>query len=204
MKRPNRFIVGLLGVLGFAALFLGTKAFLNTPRSINYADKLEYFQSQGVPDFQIPLFDPHLFIDEKFDFSKAQSLRLSDVKAKVILINFWATWCEPCQDEFPSLVELSQRYAHDERLKIIAVSTDEDTFALRVFLTTGAQPSPKNFLVGVDSSSRVAEQFGTKKIPETYIIDGRRKLLRKILDGQNWTTPEFIKFLDSLLNRENT
>jgi len=177
----------------------GIKLFVTSPLEVSYASQIEQFQKTGVPDFSIPRFDQALVKAGKIDPASVNYIKLLDYQNTVIILNFWASWCEPCHVEYPSFVELSKRYADDQRLKIIAVSMDDNFEAMNTFLTAGPQPSAKNFIAGIDVSGKLAETYGTKKIPETYIIGKDKKLVRKVLDQQNWISPEFIEFLETLM-----
>jgi thiol-disulfide isomerase/thioredoxin len=182
----KRFKITSLVILGLVVIFGALKLFVVTPREVTYAARLEQFQTIGVPDFEVPT------LDEK-------TVKLSEFKGSLVLLNFWATWCEPCRAEHASLVALSQRYANNPQLKIIMVSLDEKLGPVKDFLLAGPRPSVKNFTVGLDVSGKLAENYGTRKIPETYIISKDGKLVRKVLDQQNWMAPEFLSFLEALL-----
>jgi cytochrome c biogenesis protein CcmG, thiol:disulfide interchange protein DsbE len=186
----------LLKVSWYLFLVLGlayvAKIAFHQETPVNFAQSVEDFKVKGVPDFRLPLYDftRGVFSEEVF--------RLRDLRAKVVLINFWATWCVPCLTEFPSLVELSQKYKDDPRLQIIAITMDQSPTEVKNFLARGPRPA-ENFTILSDNSYFVAHRYGTKKIPETYIIDGSHKLIRKIIDSQNWMGTEFLSFLDQLL-----
>jgi cytochrome c biogenesis protein CcmG, thiol:disulfide interchange protein DsbE len=122
---------------------------------------------------------------------------LSDLRGKVVLLNFWATWCPPCVDEAPALNELQTRIAPMGGT-ILGVSVDDDQNAYDDFL--------KAHLIGFptyrDTSKQIPLTYGTTMYPETYVIDRKGRLDRKIVGPQDWTSPEMLAYLDSLL-REN-
>jgi len=102
-----------------------------------------------------------------------RNLKLADLKGKVVLIDFWATWCGPCVAEIPSLKKLQEKYR--ERLEIIAVSIDEDSRKVRPFVTEHAF----NFLVA--HSPALGKQFKATPIPNSLFIDKQGNLrYRKI------------------------
>lgn len=158
---------------------------------LDYASNLEILKKDGVADFELPLFDP---LDSALNPEK--KVRLRELKTPTVLVNFWATWCTPCITEFPSLLELARRYP--DKITIVAVSVDTDLSPLKGFLETYGDPSVSNFKVLVDSSGQVAKKFGTVKIPESYLLNSEFKLIRKVIDTQDWLTPSFLKFLENL------
>lgn len=120
--------------------------------------------------------------------------RLSDLRGQVVVLNFWATWCPPCVDEAPSLNALQRRIAPLGGT-VLGISLDEDQAAYENFLKTYQLGFP-NFR---DPSKKIALDYGTTMYPETYIIDRKGRLDRKIIGPQDWTSPELTTYLDSVL-----
>jgi len=120
-----------------------------------------------------------------------QSADLSKLRGKVVLVNFWATWCVPCIEELPSLMEL-QRQMPD--VKVVAISRDEDPDAYKRFLAK----YHVELLTVRDPSLKVQDLYGTVQIPETYIIDRQGRLRRKFVSAQNWTSPEIMEYLKQM------
>ncbi len=119
---------------------------------------------------------------------------LSDLRGKVVVLNFWASWCPPCGDEAPSFNQLQQRIAPLGGV-VLGVSVDDDVSAYDNFL--------KNynivFLTYRDPSSQIALDYGTTMFPETYLIDRHGRIDRKIVGPQDWTSPGMMAYFDSLL-----
>jgi peroxiredoxin len=119
------------------------------------------------------------------------SVRLADYRGKVVLLNFWATWCAPCIQETPSLLQL-----HHDRpdLAIVAVSIDEDADEYKRFVDR------RHFdLITVrDPKQTVAQLFHTEMWPETYVIDRKGVIRRKFVGAEDWSDPEVRSFLKSL------
>lgn len=97
----------------------------------------------------------------------SQPLRLSDFKGKIVLLNFWATWCPPCKEEMPSMERLYRRYK-DRGFTILAVSID----------TGGAAPVAAfvkkfglTFPVGLDPKLAIANEYRVRGLPSTFLID---------------------------------
>src|SRR5277367_1145823 len=89
--------------------------------------------------------------------------RLSDMRGKVVVLNFWASWCPPCVEETPSLIELQQRISSRNGV-VLGVSIDEDAAAYSRFV----KEHKLNFPTMIDSSAKIASDYGTSVWPETY------------------------------------
>src|SRR5580658_10703966 len=118
MLKQKLFFWLLVAAFLAATLTYTASIFLRPTLSVNFSKNNEEFQTNGVPNFTLPVFD----------VAKAAPsgtrISLAEIKAKVIFINFWASWCAPCIVEFPSLVELAKKYNGGDRLKIVAVAED--------------------------------------------------------------------------------
>jgi cytochrome c biogenesis protein CcmG, thiol:disulfide interchange protein DsbE len=111
---------------------------------------------------------------------------------KLLVLNFWATWCPPCVEETPSLNRFAEQYA-DKGVVVLALSVDKDAKAYRAFL----QRYHPAFLTARDS--KIHADYGTFMYPETYLIDARGRVLRKYAEGEDWSSPEIVKYVDSVL-----
>jgi peroxiredoxin len=119
------------------------------------------------------------------------TVHLADYRGKVVLVNFWATWCGPCVEELPSLLELH----HDQpSLAILAVSIDEDPGAYARFLAR----RHVDLITVRDPSESAAKLFHTEMWPETYVLDRRGVIRRKFVGAQDWSSPEVRAFLKGL------
>jgi cytochrome c biogenesis protein CcmG, thiol:disulfide interchange protein DsbE len=130
------------------------------------------------------------------DFSLHDSTRtvaLHDLKGKVVVLNFWATWCPPCVEEIPSLVQMQSRL-HDKGVTVLAVSVDVDENAYKKFL----KDHDVDLLCARDPDQKVHSIYGTFKFPETYIIDRQGVVRRKFIGAVNWTQPEIVSYLSRM------
>ncbi len=125
--------------------------------------------------------------------------RLSDYRGKVVVLNFWASWCPPCVEEAPALNRL-QRHIEPLGGTILGVSIDEDPAAYQKFLKdfgivfpTWRDPHVQ------DNKSKIALGYGTSLIPETYVIDRHGKIARKLVSAQQWDSPEMLAYFDAIL-----
>lgn len=121
----------------------------------------------------------------------ATTVRLSSYNGKIVVLNFWATWCPPCLDELPTLIELQKRLPE---IVVLAVSTDEDQGAYRQFLSD----HPMDLITVRDAKQQSNALYGTFRYPETYVIDQHGILRRKFVGAQNWTSPEIVSYLKGL------
>ncbi len=125
-----------------------------------------------------------------------QPAHLSNLRGKVVVLNFWATWCPPCVEEAPGLVQLNQRLASRNGV-VLGVSVDEDEAAYNKFI----QQYGINFPTYRDPSKKSAQDYGTVIYPETYIIDRKGKIARKIIGYQDWNSADMLAYFDALLGQ---
>ncbi len=130
------------------------------------------------------------------DFSVQDTTRtvaLHDFRGKVVVLNFWATWCPPCVEEMPSLVQMQSKLA-DKGVQVLAVSVDVDANAYKKFLA-----DHKVDLLSVrDPNQKANALYGTFKFPETYIIDREGKVRRKFIGSVDWNQPEIVSYLSRM------
>jgi peroxiredoxin len=125
-----------------------------------------------------------------------KSEHLSDFKGKVVVLNFWATWCPPCVEETPTLNRL-EKYIDSRGGMVLGVSVDEDGAAYEKFL----QDQSVVFPTYRDASKKSASDYGTSIYPETYIIDRHGKIARKFIGEQQWDSAEMLAYFDALLGQ---
>ena len=130
------------------------------------------------------------------DFSVSDSDRtvsLNEFRGQVLVLNFWATWCPPCVEELPSLMDMQDRM-RPRGVVVLGVSIDVDDDAYHRFL----KQRSVNFVTVRDPQQKVASMYGTAGWPETYIIDRQGVMRRKIVGPINWDAPEITQFLNKL------
>jgi cytochrome c biogenesis protein CcmG/thiol:disulfide interchange protein DsbE len=121
-----------------------------------------------------------------------RKVTLHDLRGKVVVLNFWATWCPPCVEEMPSLVKLQSNLK--DRVAVLAVSVDEDERSYRTFL----KKNHVDLLTVRDPQQKSNELYGTFKFPETYIIDRQGVVRRKFIGPVDWTRPDVVEYLNKL------
>lgn len=138
---------------------------------------------------------PHVGAAAK-DFSVQDSDRqvsLNQFRGQVVVLNFWATWCPPCDQELPSLMDM-QNQMRARGVVVVGVSIDVDGDAYHRYL----KQRSVNFVTVRDPEQKVAGMYGTSGWPESYIIDRQGVLRRKIVGPINWDSPEVMQFLSKL------
>lgn len=122
-----------------------------------------------------------------------RTVKLSDYRGQVVVLNFWASWCPPCIQETPSLVQMQARLK-DKGVIVLAVSEDADETAYHRFL----ERFNSNLVSVRDPSAKTKGLYGTVLIPETYIIDRKGVVRRKFVSAVDWNSPEVVDFLTKL------
>jgi thiol-disulfide isomerase/thioredoxin len=134
--------------------------------------------------------------DEAPEFTVAadsgRSVSVPNFGGKLLVLNFWASWCPPCVQETPSLSRFASDYA-GKGVVVMAISVDKDEKAYQNFL----QKFRPAFLTAREF--KIHEDYGTYMYPETYLIDSRGKVVRKIAEGADWNDPQLRAYIDSLL-----
>jgi cytochrome c biogenesis protein CcmG/thiol:disulfide interchange protein DsbE len=122
-----------------------------------------------------------------------RTVTLSQLKGQVVILNFWATYCAPCVEEVPSLVQMQQRMKA-KGVTVLAVSIDADEDNYRRFL----KEYNVNLLSVRDPDQKSNSLYGTSKIPETYVIDRNGVVRRKFIGAVDWNEPEVVDFLSKM------
>ena len=125
---------------------------------------------------------------------RGHKLTPADFGGKLLVLNFWATWCAPCVDEVPSLNAFQKAFAK-QGVVVLGVSIDTNEQQYKRFL--------ENYHITFDTwrypDADIATRYGTFEFPETYIIDSSGKVVEKIISNQNWVDPEFVAHIQKML-----
>jgi cytochrome c biogenesis protein CcmG, thiol:disulfide interchange protein DsbE len=166
------FVLLLLLTITVSACYHGSK-----PRAID----------RPAPDFKVQDSD--------------RTVSLDQFKGKVVVLNFWASWCPPCVEELPSLMQM-QTDLQNKGVVVVGVSVDADAADYEKFLkdhnvnfVTVRDPGQQN-KTGV--IAEVSSKYGTYRFPETYIIDRDGMVRRKLIGAVNFTQPEIMEYLSRL------
>ena len=119
-----------------------------------------------------------------------RKIALDNFGGKVLVLNFWATWCPPCISELPSLNAMAQELKGNG-VVVLGISVDKDEAAYQRFL----KKVKLNFETSRNPSGDIPAEYGTFKYPETYVIDTNGKVLEKFIADRNWMDPEILNRL---------
>ncbi|PTM59247.1 thiol-disulfide oxidoreductase ResA [Desmospora activa] len=120
---------------------------------------------ESAPDFELETLE-------------GETLKLSDLKGKAVLINFWATWCKPCRDEMPAIQSVYERY-QDQDFVVVGVNIAETPVSVKGF----ARQLELDFPIVLDRNREVTKQYNIGPIPSSVFLDKEGKVVRK-QDGQ--------------------
>ncbi len=122
-----------------------------------------------APDFQLDRLDGE------------GPVALSDFRGRVVLVNFWATWCKPCEDEMPSMERL-YRALHPSGFELVAVSVDEDRNEVAAFRDRLAISFP----IALDPGQEVSRLYQTTGFPESLLVDRDGTVLERYVGPRDW------------------
>lgn len=120
--------------------------------------------------------------------------QLADLRGKLVFVNFWATWCPPCQEELPSMEALNRGMDKGKFQMLTILSNDNPDFAKTIAGKIGL-----TFPILIDPGSKGAAQYGITGVPETFIIDPQGILREKIIGPRNWNSPAAWQMLSKYL-----
>jgi thiol-disulfide isomerase/thioredoxin len=133
--------------------------------------------------------------DITLDIVDGVKLNLSDLRGKVVVVNFWASWCTPCRREMPSLERL-QGLMKGERFEIVAVNAGEDEDEIAEF--RGDIKPALTFRLALDRNAYAMRAFSVAGLPTTYVIDRRGQVVYRAVGGRLFDDPEIVGLLKAL------
>jgi thiol-disulfide isomerase/thioredoxin len=122
------------------------------------------------------------------DLQSKESL-LSDfygTDKNLLLVHFWGSWCGPCETEFPSLVRFIEAFK-DSKTAFVLVAVSDKATEIKKFLEKN--PLPSNAIIVLDQADQYLAKFGAAKVPETFVFNDQKKLVKHFLGPQDWSLP---------------
>ncbi len=122
--------------------------------------------------------------------------KLSDLKGKVVFVNFWATWCAPCREEMPSMQKLYSSLPKDQFEMLAVLSKDDLTRAEKFAQELGLTMPILN-----DPASTLGPRYGLTGLPETFIVDKRGMVREKFVGPRQWDAPKYSQMIMEYINQ---
>jgi peroxiredoxin len=122
------------------------------------------------------------------------NMRLKDQRGRVVMVNFWATWCSTCVVEIPSMERLVDSMK-GKPFRMLAVSVDDDWATVRKYFAKG---TPLEVLL--DSAREVPKRWGTEKFPESFLVDKDGTIRYYIVSNRDWSSPSVSACIDAMLD----
>jgi thiol-disulfide isomerase/thioredoxin len=198
---PKRSLVVVAGLIALAVVAAGGwkawKVLVEEPRRAEQAIAAFDF----TPAAKVVPAPPVLGVQED-----GKPFTLAAAKGQVVFVNFWATWCPPCREEMPSMLQLGRELAsrHPGKFRMVAVSVDDGWADVRRFFS-GRMPSGID--VVLDQDQAVTKEYycvarggcpDSFKFPETYIVDASGKLVSYVVGPRDWSDPAALRYLERL------
>lgn len=121
---------------------------------------------------------------------------LAQYRGKVVLVNFWATWCEPCREEMPSIERLKEKFA-GQPFDVLAVNVDEPEARVRAFL----EKTPLQLTVLLDPGKAVTKNWDARILPASFVIGRDGRVHYSVVGEIDWSNAVNVKIIDALLRR---
>jgi peroxiredoxin len=167
-----------LAARSYIAVLLIVLVFLACPSQKDKGSsgtKVGYRVGNLAPDFTLPSRD-------------GKAVKLSDLRGKIVFLNFWATWCSPCRFEMPDMERLYKEMK-GRPFEILAVSVDEPGWRV---IDPFAEQAHLSFPILWDGDMNVTRLYHSYRFPETFIIGKDGRILEKRVGPANWSDPRFV------------
>lgn len=147
-------------------------------------------------EFGLTRIGPSLAPDFTLEDINGKRVSLKDLKGKVVVLNFWATWCKPCKEEMPSFSKLDLMLGK-KGLSVVAINDYENKKKAISF----SKKHNYEFIVLIDESGKVSESYKASFLPTTFIIDRNGMVIGKAVGARDWASPAAIKIFEELLKK---
>lgn len=123
---------------------------------------------------------------------------LKDYRGKLVLINFWASWCPPCREEMPSLWRLKDKF-RDKPFVVLTVNLGEPDAVVKAFLP---EQMERDFVVLMDRTHRAERIWGPAAYPTTYVVDATGRVQKVLVGPFEWDRPHMLGVLGAMLPKQ--
>lgn len=148
---------------------------------------IEEMETKGIPRFE-------------GDTLQGEKISVEDFAGKVVVVNFWASWCGPCIEEFPSLLKLAEELKGE--LILIAVSGDSSEEDARKFMRQLRDWEKPWIKIVWDKNLSISQRYGVDRLPESFIAGPDLKLVKQIIGSINWYTPDSVEYIREVLKKK--
>lgn len=148
---------------------------------------LDQLETQGAPELQMT------------DLA-GKTISFKDFQGKVVVLNFWASWCSPCLEEFPSMIKLFDNFGSEAI--ILAVSQDSNRADIDAFLKAFKGFNKPGIHIVYDEDKKIGSAFEVDRLPESFVFGPSGKLVKKIVGSINWYSEESKAYIRSLLDEK--
>ncbi len=186
--KPKRIklVLIVLAVMGLTAAALNPWTFYDDADLVDAIDDLDgQWVDRQAPSFELP--------DRQGEIHS-----LSQYRGQVVFLNFWASFCEPCRKEMPSMESLVRQY-EAQGMTMVAISLDEGWAEIDRFMASFLPGQTSAMTVLLDDQDATAHAYGTELLPETYIIDREGRIVARFVGDYDWTRPEVKQIIEGLL-----
>lgn len=173
MNKSNALKVAALVVILGGSVFFALRQSAPHPVAIG----------ERAPEFSVPALP-------------AGELDLKNYTGQVVVVNLWATWCPPCVEETPSLVQFAGKM-QSHGVVVLGISVDQDLSALNDFV----QKYQLHYPIGRDPNQALSSRYGTYQFPESYILDRNGRLAEKIIGATDWDDDRLQSFVLNLAGK---
>jgi thiol-disulfide isomerase/thioredoxin len=165
-------------------ILLVQKNYPGTPQAKQAGEVLPQIEKiDAMKAIQQNLVVGKMFPDFQEKDLEGKPLSVSRFKGKVLLVDFWATWCGPCRVELPNVIATYEKH-HKNGFEILGISLDNDEQAMKQFLASNKMTWPQYF-DGLGWQTKLAGQYGVNSIPATYLLDAQGKIIARDLRGDD-------------------
>lgn len=171
-------------ILRLTPLFLLVFILLSTQGALAFGGGGAVRVGNMAPDFTLKDLD-------------GNSVTLSDLKGKVVFLNFWATWCPPCRTEMPSMEMLNEVFSTSDFVMLAINVEKEGEKVVPAFL----ERNPHSFTILLDLEEEVQRSYGVFRFPESFLVDKTGRISKHYIGAYDWSSVQVLKQVKDLLDQ---